>query len=118
MNKAHEEAAKILKDTNNQKDEIYKKEKKINEILQNQNDKLIEVAELTREQARKKLFKNIENEYNNDLSSYIEKIKKDTVENAKQQANNIIAKTIYRVSVENSNNFLVQTVDLPSEDYK
>ena len=118
IDKAHEKSAEILENINNQKDKIYDKEKQLDKILKEQDDKLFKISQLSKEEAKKEVFKNIENEYNNDLASYVEKVKEDTVENAKQQANDIIAKTIYRVSVENSNNFLVQVVDLPSEDYK
>lgn len=118
INKTQEETAKMLEKINNQKDEIYKKEKEINKIIEEQTKKLNDISNLSKEEARKILFKNIETEFSEDLSSYIEKIKKDKNENAKQEANAIIAKTIYRVAVENANNFLVETIELPSEDYK
>jgi hypothetical protein len=73
---------------------------------------------LDENKAREIILKNTEEEFKPDLASYIEKLKKETEENAKKQANAILAKTLYRVSVENSNNFLVETVQLPSEDYK
>ncbi len=118
LNKTQEETAKMLEKINNQKDEVYKKENEVNKIIQEQSKKLNEISWLSIDEAKDILFKNIEDEYSKDLSSYIEKVKKDANENAKKEANALIAKTIYRVSVENSNNFLVETVDLPSEDYK
>lgn len=118
ISKTQEEAANILEKINNQKDEIYKKENELNKVLEDEKTKLNEIAKLTEEQAKEKIFKYIENKYEKDFLSYIEKIKQETLENAKQEANSIIAKTIYRVAVENSNNFVCETIHLPSEDYK
>jgi len=118
ISKAQEENAKILEKINNQKDEIYEKEKKLNKIIEEQTKKLNAISNLSKEQAREILFKNLQEEYSKDLSSYIEKIKKNAVENAKKEANTIISKVIYRVAVENANNFLVETVNLPAEHYK
>lgn len=118
ISKTQQESAHLLEKLNDQKDEIYKKEKELSTILDLENKKLYEIANLKQEDAKNIIFENIKKEYSEDFFSYIEKMKKDAMENAKQEANSIISKIIYRVAVENSNHFLVETIELPSEDYK
>ena len=94
------------------------KEKELEEKEKNIKNELFKIANLTKDEAKNIVFNETEKEYNKDLFSMIEKVKQDIKNNAKKEANEIIAKTIYRVAVDKSNNFLVNTVEIPSEDYK
>jgi len=103
----------------NQKIEDNQKIKEeLEKIKKEEENKLYNIAKLSENEAKDIIFERIEKEYSSDLNNYIEKVKKDMQDHAKQEANSILAKTIYRVSVENANNFMVETVSLPSEDYK
>lgn len=118
ISKTQQESANLLEKLNEQKDEVYKKEKELSATIELKKNKLYEIAQLDKETAKQKIFEDIEKEYSQDLFDYVEKIKRQASENAKEEANNIISKIIYRVASEKSNHFLVDTVELPSEDYK
>ena len=132
MEKAEKQASLLIKNIeekelklNQKKEELKEKEEELlkqknelEKLKKEEENKLFEISHLDENSAKEIVLKKIENEFSQDLNNYVEKLKKDTTENAKQQANAILAKTLYRVSVENSNNFLVETVALPSEDYK
>ena len=114
IKQVEEKQSKLLKKEEeilNKKQEIENKEKEIE-------NKIFEIWKLSEKEAKDIIFNKTEKEYSQDLWKIIEKTKKDTTENAKKIANSMIAKTIYRVAVESSNNFLVESVELPSEDYK
>ena len=110
-----EEKQEIL---NSKEEEIKLQKEKLDELIKEQENKLFDIAKLSENDAKNLVFEKIEKEFSSDLSNYVDKYKKEVEENAKQQANAILAKTLYRVSVENANNFLLETVALPSEDYK
>ena len=125
MERAEKQSANIIQQLEEKQNkllekekELFKKENELEKLKKEQEDKLFSIAHLDKEQAKEIVFSNIEREYEQDLNSYIEKLKKDKQEHAKQEVNALLAKTIYRVSVENANNFMVETVSLPSEDYK
>jgi len=99
-------------------EEIKEKLEEIEKIKKEEENKLYNISKLDEHEAKDIVFNNIESEFSNDLNNVVEKIKKDKLEHAKQESNALLAKTIYRVSVENANNFMVETVSLPSEDYK
>ena len=103
---------------NNKEQELLSKEQELNKLIKEQENKLYQLSKLTENEAKDLLLQEIEKSYWWDFASYIEKIKNQATDTAKKEASNILAKTLYRVSVENANNFLVETVSLPSEDYK
>ena len=98
---------------------MLEKEKELEKLINESKEKLFKIANLTPQEAKEKVFLETKNEYENDLANLVEKVKKNYQENAKKEASNIIAKTIYRVATTWwTNKFLVETVQLPSEDYK
>ena len=98
--------------------QLLEKENELNQLISEEKNKLFQIANLTEEEAKNIVFSNIEQDYEKDLNNMIEKIKNQYQENAKQEASAIIAKTIYRVATNGTNKFLVETVQLPSEDFK
>jgi len=114
LNKLEKKETELLEKEKN----ILEKEKELNELISEEKNKLFQIANLTQEEAKNIIFSNIEKEYEEDLNKMIEKIKNQYQENAKQEASAIIAKTIYRVATNWTNKFLVETVQLPSEDFK
>ena len=98
--------------------DLLKKENELNTLIEEEKNKLFQIAKLDKEEAKNLVFSQIEKEYENDLNNMIEKIKNQYQENAKQEASAIIAKTIYRIATNWTNKFLVETVQLPSEDFK
>ena len=125
IEKAENQASSIIKNIENKEKELIEKENKLlqkeNELwklIEEEKHKLFEISGLSPEQAKKEVFNKIQKEYENDLVWLIEKTKLTYQEQAKKEASNIIAKTIYRVATEWTNKFLVETIQLPSEDFK
>lgn len=125
IERAEKQSLWIIKQLEEKQSNLLKKEEELMDKKQTLNDKekkvenkIFEIWKLSEQDAKNIIFDKTEKEYSQDLFNIVEKIKKETTDNAKKEANAIIAKTIYRVAVEKSNNFLVETVELPSEDYK
>ena len=102
----------------NEKEKIIEKQKEAEAIVQQQTDKLAEIAGLSKDDAREQLFTNIENEYQEDIKEFVEKMKTIKAEEADKEASQIIAKALPRIASEAVNEFTVKSVDLPNEDYK
>lgn len=102
----------------NEKEKIIEKQKEAEAIVQQQTDKLAEIAGLSKDDAREQLFTNIENEYQEDIKEFVEKMKTIKTEEADKEASQIIAKALPRIASEAVNEFTVKSVDLPNEDYK
>ena len=125
IEKAENQAANIIKNLEDKEKELLtqeknllEKEKELNQLITQEQEKLFQIAKLTPEEAKQKVFSDIEKEYETDLVNLIEKVKNQYQENARKEASNIIAKTIYRIATEWTNKFLVDTIQLPSEDFK
>jgi ribonuclease Y len=125
IERAEKQSIMIIKQVEKKQEELSKKEEQLNKknqiienLIQEQNNKLHQIANLSVEEAKQIVFQNIEKDFSSDLSCIIDKIKSLYQEKAKKEASEILAKTLYRVSIENSNNFLVETIQLPSEDFK
>lgn len=125
IERAEKQSLWVIKQLEEKQSSLLKKEEELlaqKQLLSNKEkeleNKIFEIWKLSEQDAKNIIFDKTEKEYSQDLFNIVEKIKKDTTDNAKKEANSIIAKTIYRVAVEKSNNFLVESVELPSEDYK
>ena len=125
IERAEKQSLWVIKQLEEKQSSLLKKEEELlaqKQLLANKEkeleNKIFEIWKLSEQDAKNIIFDKTEKEYSQDLFNIVEKIKKDTTDNAKKEANSIIAKTIYRVAVEKSNNFLVESVELPSEDYK
>ena len=101
-----------------EREKVIEKQKEAETIVQKQTDKLAEIAGLSKDDAREQLFTNIENEYQEDIKDFVEKMKTIKAEEADKEASQIIAKALPRIASEAVNEFTVKSVDLPNEDYK
>ena len=101
-----------------QKVTIAKKEQEIDNLIAEQWTKLAEIAGMSTEEAKTKLFAIIESQNKSDISKYIEKYKIAIAQEADKEAINIISKIIPRIATNNVSEFTVTTVDIPSEDIK
>ena len=94
------------------------KQKEMDSVIQEQVNKIAEVAKLTKEEARQQLFANVEKEYQKDLVVFIEKLKNITKEEADKEAAIIVAQALPRVAVNTVDEFTTRSIDLPNEDIK
>ncbi|AHB40884.1 hypothetical protein P148_SR1C00001G0069 [candidate division SR1 bacterium RAAC1_SR1_1] len=101
-----------------EKGKLNDKQKDLEEKINEQVNKLAEMAKLSKEEAKKQLMDQIEKEYQNDFTTFIEKLKNIKKEEADKEAAMIISKALPRVAVDSVSEFTTKTVDLPNEDFK
>ena len=101
-----------------EKAKLTDKQREIEEVIQQQTNKLAEVAKLTKDEAKQQLLNQIETEYQWDFTKYIEKLKNLKKEEWDKEAAMIISRALPRVAVDSVTEFTTQSVDLPNEDFK
>ena len=80
--------------------------------------KLAEVASLTKEEAYESLIKKVELERSEDISGRIQKIERDGEEKYEVKAQNLLLAAIHRVGNTMSPNLMTAHVEIPSDDLK
>ncbi len=83
-----------------------------------QEQKLQEISNLTREEARNLLIKQIEDEHKNELAAVMQKLEGERQETIRKKAEEIVSSAIQRFSHGNASEIMISTVSLPSEDMK
>jgi len=91
---------------------------KIKAIHDEQLAKLEKIAELSREEAKQVLFKNIENEIKNDLVIRINKLEKESSEALDDKARDLMAGAMQRLASTFATEITTTTVDLPNDEMK
>ena len=118
LEKVEEEKQKIMEKLEEEKNKYIEKQKQVDLTIQQQTDKLAEVAKLSEPEAKDLLLKQVESKYQSELVNFIEKLKTIKKEEADKEAAKIISEALPRVSSENVVEFTTKTVDLPNEDFK
>ncbi len=101
-----------------EKEKLKEKEKEIQKIIDEQNEKLSEISWLNQEEAKEKLFENLEKTHDKELKQFIEKLKMLKKEEADTEAGQIIARSLPRIAGESVWEFTTVIVDIPTEDLK
>lgn len=101
-----------------EKTKLGEKQKELEASLQEQVNKLADIAKLTKAEAKQKLMDEIQIEYQADFIAYIEKLKSLKKEEGDKEAAMILSKALPRIAVDAVSEFTTKTVDLPNEDYK
>ncbi len=81
-------------------------------------EELERISELSAEEARKLIIKDMENEARHDAQAIINKIEQDAHLNAKERAREILVETIQRLAAETTSDITVATVSLPADEMK
>jgi len=101
-----------------EKEKLAQKDQDLDVIIQEQKWMLSQVAGLTPEEAKEKLFARVQEDSSQELTTFIQKFATIKTEEAEKTAADIIAKVLPRVSMNSVSEFTVSMVDLPSEDMK
>ncbi|MBL8112620.1 MAG: ribonuclease Y [Acidobacteria bacterium] len=116
-------------DSENRAANLAKKEKRVEEITEQaeaeakalvgeQRAKLEKIAQLTAEQAKRDLIRELENEARLDATASVRRIEEEAVEGANQKAKRLLSMTIQRMASEHVVENTVSVLDLPSDDMK
>jgi ribonuclease Y len=97
---------------------LEEKEKEIESIRQQEISKLETIAGLSKEEAKKELFRQIEETYKQELSETLFRMEKERREKIEQKAVEIIASVLQRYARSHIAEFTTSHVYLPSEEMK
>jgi ribonucrease Y len=92
--------------------------KEISKLKSRQEEKLVEIAEMDREEAKKALLAQIEEEEQAEVLNIIKKKEEEAKEEADEKASKIISTVIGRMASEVTAENTVSTVSLPDDDMK
>ncbi len=91
---------------------------KIKQIREEQLEKLKKIAEMTKEEAREVLLKNVESEFKDDLAVRMKKLEDENDETIEDKAKELIASSMQRVVSTYTPEISTTNVDLPSDEMK
>ncbi len=100
------------------KQELDEQNNKINEILRLQEEKLVEIAGYTKEEAKNIIFEAVREEMKTEIASYIKDEEEKAKLEAQAKAKNILSLAIQKYSGEIASETTVTTVALPAEEMK
>lgn len=100
------------------KEKLKAKDLEIQEIINEQTQKLSEIAKLKPEEAKEALFANIQKMYEVDIQKFVDKYKNIKREEAEKEAAQIIARALPKMAGECVGEFTTILIDLPNEDIK
>lgn len=101
-----------------EKEKLKAKNEEIQAAINEQTNKLSEIAQLSPEEAKEQLFTNIELTYKTDIQKFVEKYTMIKKEEADKEAGQIIARALPKMASEVTGEFTTILVDLPNEDFK
>jgi len=103
---------------NRRQSTLDKKQNQLTALVDEQEVALERVAGLSREEAKKELLANVEDEVRKDMARVIREVEAETKEKADDRARKIIVDAIQRMASDQVAEVTVSTVPLPSDDMK
>ncbi len=103
---------------NRRQSALDKQRNRVDELVREQEEKLQQVAGLTREEAREEVLVAAEQEARQDMARVIREVEAEAHEEAEKRARKVITTAIQRIASEHVAEVTVSTVSLPSDDMK
>jgi ribonuclease Y len=94
------------------------KEQQLEQTLREQRDRLLQITNLSPEQAREMLLRRIEDECKQEAGALIQRITEQAQEEARDKSRQIILQAIQRYAAEQTADHTVSTVTIPTDDMK
>jgi len=94
------------------------KELQLDQMLKEQRDRLIQISNISADQAKEMLLRRIEDECRGEAGAIVQRITEQTQEEAKEKSRQIIIQAIQRYASEQTSDHTVSTVTIPSDDMK
>ncbi len=101
-----------------EKENLEKEKIKIEELIKEEDKKLQEIANLTKEEAKNLLIKTIETEFAPDIAKKIREVQKLGVEDYEKEAKKILMLAMQRFSIPLSNDITTTNVQIPNDEMK
>jgi ribonuclease Y len=100
------------------REQVEKREQDLERVIQEQNHKLHEICNLSREDAEKLLLQRLQKELSNEVAARIQKHEEQVKSISEEKARQILATAIHRYAAQHTADTTVSTVDIPSDDMK
>ncbi len=94
------------------------KDEQLTQILREERDRLLQVANMSPDQAKEMLLKRIEDECRHDAGELIRRITEEAEETAKEKSRMIILQAIQRYAADQTADHTVSSVMIPTDDMK
>jgi len=98
--------------------EVSQKQTKLSDLIQQQKDKLLQIAGLTQDEARRQLLARLEEEMRSEVQEIALKIYREAEEEAKSRSREIVLNAIQRNAAEFATDATVRSIPIPSDDMK
>ena len=108
----------IEKSINERNKTLLSKEKQLDESLTRQKEILLQVTNLSFEDAKQLLLKRVEGEVRHDMAVMVEKLEEQAKDEAKQKSTNIMLQAMQRYAAEVTSEGTTKSVIIPSDDMK
>ena len=103
---------------NQQQQRVTAKEKQLDQQIEEERQKLLQITGLSADQAKEILLRRVEDECRRDAGLLIQRITEQAQEEAKDKSRQIILQAIQRYAAEQTCDHTVSTVAIPSDDMK
>ncbi len=90
----------------------------VDDVLDRQKHKLLEITNLTEDEARSQVLTRVEEESRHELAKVVRKCVEDAEEEAKEKAREITLLAVQRYATEHTAESTVRAVEIPSDDMK
>ncbi|KKQ94947.1 MAG: Ribonuclease Y [candidate division CPR2 bacterium GW2011_GWC1_39_9] len=118
LDKKFTDLDKRKEDLEKSKEEIGDIKTQLKALRSRQEETLINLAKLTKDEAKEKLFKLVEKDYKEDMVSWIRKVQEEVKEDADSKAKDILAYAIQHITQDMTAETTVSAVQLPSDEMK
>ncbi len=118
INNKEKEIDRLTQSLESKKENWEKKNSNLDQILQEQNEKLEKIAQLTSEEAKAMLIENLIEKAKSESMQYIREIREQAKTEAKREAQKIVINAIQRTAVDHSVETTVSVVQIQSDEMK
>ncbi|MHC4885981.1 MAG: ribonuclease Y [Planctomycetota bacterium] len=118
LTKKEQAQEKTGRDLQAREHELQKRYEAVNQSIQKQEEKLLEVAGYSRDQAEQEIFRRLEEQLEHELALRLERSEQRFKEVADEKAREVLALSIERLAVDYTSSRVVSAVELPHDDMK
>ncbi|MBM4042765.1 MAG: ribonuclease Y [Planctomycetes bacterium] len=108
----------LERELSGRQENVTARERQLTEALDKQREALYRISGLSPQDARAQLFERLERDFDREAAALLERKLEQAKETADQRAREVLATAIQRCAVEHTNESVVSTIDLPSDDMK
>jgi len=118
LDKRERETQQKQKEVANLQRSVVEKDQHLAQLLQQQKAQLEKVSGMTAEEAKELLLQKVESDVRRDAAMIIKRVEDETREHARKKARDILITTIQKIASDQTAEFSVSTIPLPSDEIK